>query len=101
MGTWRKRPNYRQAPFGMKMILTNENKKEATVSPDKVLSVKAPEWLFDHVEGFKATMCLETRSAALLILLVRALCDWGVIDPNTCVEFIKHHGLEYDLEEVS
>lgn len=83
------------------MTISKNNINETIVHPDKVLSVKAPEWLFDHVEGFKATMCLETRSAALLILLVRALCDWGVIDPNTCVEFIKHHGLECDLEEVS
>lgn len=67
------------------------NKKEAT--PFEVASAKMPPWLFAKLEEFRHENDLQTRNAAVNILIMLALSIWGDFDREKCLEFIRTQGL--------
>ena len=67
------------------------NKKEAT--PFEVASAKMPPWLFAKLEGFRHENDLQTRNAAINILIMLALSIWGDFDREKCLEFIETQGM--------
>ena len=73
------------------MTATNKNKKEA--APFEVATAKMPPWLFAELEEFKDKNNLQTRNAALNILILTGLSRWGVFGRDECLEFIRSQGM--------
>lgn len=67
------------------------NKKEAT--PYEVATAKMPPWLFAKLEEFRYDNELQTRNAAVNILLMLALGMMEDIDQEKCLEFIGTQGM--------
>ena len=67
------------------------NKKEAT--PFEVATAKMPPWLFAKLEEFRHENDLQTRNAAVNILIMLALSIWGDFDREKCLEFIETQGM--------
>ena len=67
------------------------DKKEAT--PYEVATAKMPPWLFAKLEGFRHENELQTRNAAVNILIMLALSMWEDSDKEKCLEFIGTQGM--------
>ena len=67
------------------------HKKEAT--PFEVASAKLPPWLFAKLEEFRYENELQTRNAAVNILLMLALSICEDFDQEKCIEFIGTQGM--------
>jgi hypothetical protein len=67
------------------------HKKEAT--PFAVASAKMPPWFFAKLEGFRYDNELQTRNAAVNILLMLALSLLGDFNQDECLEFIGDQGM--------
>ena len=83
------------APAGVSqsddMRTSINNKKEAT--PFEVATAKMPPWLFAKLEEFRHENDLQTRNAAVNILIMLALSIWGDFDREKCLEFIEMQGM--------
>ena len=67
------------------------NKKEAT--PYEVATAKMPPWLFAKLEAFKHDNDLQTRNAAVNILIMLALSMLEDFDQEECLKFVGTQGM--------
>lgn len=73
------------------MDIEFNNKKETTSY--EVATAKMPPWLFAKLEAFRYRNNLQTRNAAVNILIMLALSMLEDIDQEECLKFIETQGM--------
>lgn len=76
----------------MDSILQNIN-TSAGLRP-KVVSLKVPEWFYESIEAFRGKYDMETRNAALSVLIAAGLERYGIIEKEQCQKFISMQGAD-------
>lgn len=76
------------------MTLYTKDIKTPLSKQQKVVSLKVPGWFYESIEAFRGKYDMETRNAALSVLIAAGLERYGIIEKEQCQKFISTQGAD-------